>query len=139
MENDSMLNLAKLKIVTKRRGKIMKKMILLVIAAMFSLNTMALSCHGTEPFWGAEITKDLVSLDFIGEGIKEIPITEVHEAAGFVSGFVTTFSSGGKPVAVTTSNKCNNSMSDHIFPKEVIIFLGETVLYGCCGEGVIPQ
>ncbi len=117
----------------------MKKLILLSMAALFSMNTMALSCHGTEPFWGAEISETEVVVDLIEVQEKVLPVTDIIEAAGFASGFVTTYSNNKVPVAVTSSNECNNGMSDHIFPKEVIIFLGDSVLYGCCGEGVIAE
>ena len=117
----------------------MKKLILLTVAALFSMNTMALSCHGTEPFWGAKISETEIVVDLIEGEPKVFPVSDVIEAAGFASGFVTTYSNQKVPVAVTSSNECNNGMSDHIFPKEVIIFLGDSVLYGCCGEGVITE
>lgn len=111
------------------------KTILFAISVLFSFNALALNCHGTEPFWSAEITDTQVKLDEFGDK-SVLPITSKTGAAGFMSDFLQVFSSMNGPVAIVTSNKCNDSMSDFEFPHEVILFTGSTTLYGCCGEGV---
>lgn len=113
---------------------------LMVMTFLFSLNALAIDCHGTEPFWRASVSEDKVILDQAGDiPILTLPINKVSGAAGFTSGFLKVYANNNGPVAVVTSNKCNNSMSDDIFPNEIILFTGATTLYGCCGQGVVTE
>ncbi len=116
----------------------MKSLVFGVLASLFSLNALAIDCHGTEPFWAAEVADDKVVLEGPGyEPALTLPVTNVSGAAGYTASFLQVFSNNNGQVAMVTSNECNNGMSDHIFPNEVYIFTGSTTLYGCCGEGVI--
>ena len=113
-----------------------------ILASIFLLsgNALAVSCHGTEPFWGAEVTKDKIVLNMVGfeaDAPKTLAVSSVSGAAGYTASFLKVYSNQGKKVAVMTSNKCDNGMSDHIFPNQIIIFNGAETLYGCCGEGVV--
>lgn len=114
--------------------------ILLSILACLSVSSQAfaISCHGTEPFWGAEITDKEVVLDYPGdEKVPELLVDEVGAAAGYVSDYIKVYKNQGNPVAVVLGNKCSDGMSDFTYPQEVMIFNGSTTLYGCCGEGVM--
>ena len=116
------------------------KLIIVTASFLFSLNAAAIDCHGTEPFWGAEISDQKVVLEGPGyEPSLTLPVNSVSGAAGFTADFLKVYSNDNGQVAVVTSNKCSDSMSDFIFPNEVIIFTGSTTLYGCCGEGAVIE
>ena len=114
----------------------MKSILLVLIASLFSVNALALNCHGTEPFWGATVSTDKVEFVDFDEQVQTTPITEVKAAAGFTSSFMQIYVNARGPVAIVTSNSCSDSMSNFTFPKEIILFTEMGVRYGCCGEGV---
>ncbi|MES2768341.1 MAG: hypothetical protein V4596_04280 [Bdellovibrionota bacterium] len=107
-----------------------------IAVALISQNSFALECHGTEPFWGATLTEDNLSLQTVDiEGVTETKITKVAGAAGMVEEFLQVYSNEDGPVAVVRkTDSCSNGMSDETFPQEIIILSGDTNLYGCCGE-----
>ncbi|MCB9092348.1 MAG: hypothetical protein H6620_07285 [Halobacteriovoraceae bacterium] len=118
----------------------MKILGLFLSLSFLSASGMTMKCSGTEPFWGATLGKDKITVEFAGEEEKEIiTVDSIKGAAGYVDSFVRVFSSNKTPVAVVTSNSCNNGMSDHTYPNEVIIFTPTYNLYGCCGEGVLAE
>ena len=115
----------------------MKLVACLVLGIFCSTNAFAMSCAGTEPFWGAEISSDKIVLEGPGyETPLALPVTSVSGAWGFTADFLKVYSNDNGQVAVMTSNKCSDSMSDFEFPNEIIIFTGTGTLYGCCGKGV---
>ncbi len=89
----------------------MKKLIL-IAAALISVNSMALSCHGTEPFWSAQINEESVTFEFAGEEAEVLSSDSVS----------------------LNDVECNNGMSDFMYPFEVVIKVGHGSVYGCCGE-----
>ncbi len=104
-----------------------------VSALFLCQNSFALDCHGTEPFFKAQVSSSLFTLE--NDGVKDSqPITKVSTAVGTQESFLQVFSNDAGPVAVVKSAECNNGMSDEIFPKEVIIFSKGNVFYGCCGK-----
>lgn len=110
---------------------------LTVLHANISEDTSALNCHGTEPFWGATLTEENVALEGPGfETPVSLPVTSVTGAAGYLADFLKVYSNQNGPVAIVTSNKCSDGMSDFTYPREVILFSGSATLYGCCGEGI---
>ncbi len=113
------------------------KIIFAILACLtVSSQAFAISCHGTEPFWGAEVSKQQVVVEMPGDqGPQTIPVNAIGAAAGFTSDYVQVYKNDNGPAAVVIGNKCTDGMSDFTFPQEVIIFTGTTTLYGCCGEG----
>lgn len=116
----------------------MKQLIALILFAGISqAQAETINCHGTEPFWGAIITSDKLSLEGVtDEENVSIDITGVSAAAGYSTDFVKAFSNMNGPVATVISKTCDDSMSDFDYPQQVVIYLGSKVLYGCCGKGV---
>ena len=103
---------------------------------LVSTQAFAINCHGTEPFWGAEITSDQVVYE--SPDLTEpmtYSITSVGAAAGYVSDFIQIYQNNNGPVAIVKNQTCSDGMSDFDYPKEVIIFTGTATLYGCCGVG----
>jgi len=117
----------------------MKSILLVLIVSLFSVNALALNCHGTEPFWSAEVSDEKVDFLDFDDKVQSTRITEVKAASGFTSSFMQIYVNARGPVAVVTSNTCSDSMSDFAFPKEIILFTDMGVRYGCCGEGVLPE
>ena len=115
----------------------MKTSFVFLFVALFSGQAMALSCHGTEPFWGAEISPEkVIFIDPILESEKTIDLVSKEAPAGFSDSFMQIYTNANGPVAVVTSNKCSDGMSDFVYPNELILFTDNGTLYGCCGEGV---
>lgn len=118
----------------------MKTIKIILLTSLFSANAFALECGGTEPFWGATVSKSSVDIRSLGEPENQsIAVTSVEAASGYTSEFLQIYKNDNGPVAVVTSNKCNDSMSDYIYPKEIIIFTGSETFYGCCGDGVLEN
>ncbi len=115
----------------------MKSFLLFFFVACFSTAAFAVNCAGTEPFWGAQILTDKIVLEGPGYEVPmALPVTSVSGASGLTADFLKVYSNDNGQVAVITSNKCTDGMSDYEFPNEIIIFTGTETLYGCCGEGV---
>ncbi|TNF05641.1 MAG: hypothetical protein EP326_00490 [Deltaproteobacteria bacterium] len=108
----------------------------LILFSLLSIKTAhAMSCLGTEPFWGAEITSEKLKLDlFIPGDASHLSwdVAKVEGAVGYVDGFVQVFSDSEGPIAVTRKTACNDGMSDYDYEREVIIFSPNGVLFGCC-------
>ncbi|MCO5144448.1 MAG: hypothetical protein M9962_15320 [Oligoflexia bacterium] len=107
----------------------------LLVSIFMSANAMAanFSCHGTEPFWGAKVSSETIELngpDY--ENPAKIVVTSVSGASGMVDSFLRVYSNKNGPIAIITSNKCDNGMSDETFPHEIILFTDSETLYGCC-------
>ncbi len=115
------------------------KIILTILACLtVSSQAFAISCHGTEPFWGAEVSGQKVVVEMPGDqDAQAIPVNSVGDAAGFTSDYVQVYKNDNGPAAVVIGNKCTDGMSDFTYPQEVIIFTGTATLYGCCGKGVM--
>jgi uncharacterized membrane protein len=114
----------------------MKFLMVLVLTSFISTSALAIGCHGTEPFWSAEVSSDKIVLTFVGESQSTFPVVSTQGAWGYTADFLKVYTNDNGPVAVMTSNKCSDSMSDFEYPNEIIIFTGGGTLYGCCGEGV---
>lgn len=114
----------------------LKLSIAILAVAFFSQNSFALDCHGTEPFWAANLTQEQVKLvDPVVQKETLLPVTRISRAAGYTEEFLSVYSNGSTPVAtVRKTDSCNNGMSEETYPQEVILFNGEETLYGCCGE-----
>lgn len=115
----------------------MKALLLILTTTFIASQSFALDCAGTEPFWGATLSSDKIEVTDVvmEESITVMPVTEISGAHGYTSEFLQVYSNQNGPVAIVTSNSCNDGMSDFTYPKEVIIFTGTGTLYGCCGEG----
>lgn len=116
------------------------KMITLVATFLLSANALALDCHGTEPFWNATISDQEVYLSGSGyePGIT-YAVSEVNGPEGMQESFAQVYYGElgrYQPLAVVTSTKCSDGMSDFEFPQEIFLFTGTETLYGCCGEGI---
>lgn len=116
----------------------MQKLLLGVAALILSDYSFALNCHGTEPFWSAQLSADKVTVSLgLGKSITEI--ASVSSPLGMPdseNSFVRVYSSSNGPVATTIAQQCNNGMSDDMYPYEIIIFTPNGSLYGCCGEAL---
>lgn len=116
------------------------KMLMIFSIAILSQYSLALNCTGTEPFWSAEVSEQSVKFENNSvEETKTFPISEISGANGYTADFIKIYWNADKPVAVVTSNECSDSMSDLVYPKEIILFDGKATYYGCCGKGVEPE
>lgn len=114
----------------------MKKILVTLVAiALYSGQSFALECHGTEPFWDATVVSHKVEVS--GPNFHErLPVDGLSTASGMTSDFLKVYTKNNIPVAIVTSNTCDDGMSDFEYPNAVIIFTSSSVLYGCCGKGV---
>lgn len=114
----------------------MKQFILLVTFITFSVNTFAMRCFGTEPFWSAEVSGSTVKFEYLGDDKKlNMNITEVSSPLGMPNtdaSYVRVYKDGKKLVAVVTANKCDDGMSENDYAKEIVLFYKESALFGCC-------
>lgn len=117
--------------------KVVMTVIFLVLAGlvMYSDNSWATSCHGTEPFWSADIKNDQIVLNEI-EKKTVLHYSQATAAEGMKPEFLKVFSDKRGPVAVLISASCNNGMSDEMFPQQFVLFLGNKTLFGCCGKPI---
>ena len=105
-----------------------------------------LFCHGTEPFWNATVNSAEIKVN--GSGFEpgiSFAVSRTEDAVGYQTGFLTTYFSekdletgASTPLAVLTTNKCNDGMQDEIFPHEIILFAANRVYYGCCRPAPAP-
>ena len=113
----------------------MKAILLTLVVGLFSTQALAFNCHGTEPFWGAEVTDSMVTLEAVDKPEKQTyQIKNVEAAIGTPN--VTAYSDSRGPVAVVKQASCSDGMSDDEFGQEVMIFTTDGVLYGCCGAAL---
>ncbi|NCN41272.1 hypothetical protein GW916_08480 [bacterium] len=117
----------------------MKLLIASLTLLVTSASSYALSCHGTEPFWSAEISENNLSFDQFTYPSVSYDVTKVSPANGFSSDYIQVYSDDRGPLAVVKSDKCSDGMNDADFPKEIIIFTGSGTYFGCCGEGTPTQ
>lgn len=113
----------------------MKSIFLSILVSLFSLNALALNCHGTEPFWSADLSTDKIVFDNFGD-VETFPVSEIDSAFGYTASFLQIYKNNRGPVAIVTTNKCSDGMSDFEYPNEIILFTGTGTFYGCCGVGV---
>lgn len=116
----------------------MKHLIALIVlfAGISQAQAETLNCHGNEPFWGATISSDKLILEMAdGKGPRETVVTGVDGAAGYSENFVQVFKNLNGPVATVITSTCDDSMGDFDYPQQIVIYNGDLVLYGCCGEG----
>ena len=133
----------------------MKKIILANLLILIAFSNFAISetktdtkevlnCGGTEPFWDIAITDEKIVFGMgfpTEEGTSEM-ISKVSTAHGMPNtpdSFLRVYSNFRGPVATVISQKCNDGMSDFIYPKEVILYTPFGTLYGCCGKGVLRR
>ena len=108
---------------------------LVVLLIFQSGHAFALSCHGTEPFWKADILKNTIKLTRLGGRVESFSIVKSEGAVGMKEEFLKSyFSSGARPVATVIRRECNDAMADYTYPQEIIIYTGRDTLYGCCGD-----
>ncbi len=112
----------------------MKRLLLVTFGLIMSSPALAIECHGTEPFWGALVNENKISLKSIAEDMKHFDVTKTYGAAGHTEEFIKIYADERGPLAVIKANKCDNGMSEDIFPKQIVLFSGSQTLYGCCGE-----
>lgn len=111
----------------------MAKFGVFLVVALFSMHASAsFRCIGTEPFWNATLTEEVVNVNTM-EGVQyHNQISEVSGAAGYVASYIQVFSNLRGPVAVVKQAKCSDGMSDKEYDYEAIIFTDLVTLYGCC-------
>jgi len=110
----------------------MNKFIMSLIGLSFCQSAFALDCFGTEPFWSAEVSTEIISLE-IDRSQSAFQVTHISGARGYTEDFVKIFSNSQGPVAVIKAANCNDGMSDNEFEKEILLFTPAGTLYGCCG------
>jgi uncharacterized membrane protein len=113
----------------------MKLLLSMAISLYFANSAFAVSCHGTEPFWQAELNADSVVFTPAGSAPESQKVDEVTSAVGIAWAFMQVYQNSDGPVAVVKTQECNNGMSDETFPQEVILFKNGDTYYGCCGVG----
>lgn len=107
----------------------MKKYLALVILSL-SFNASALTCYGTEPFFGLAIDSTSMSFGFYGaEGLSE-KIISTTDARG-TKGFAYKVRTKNMSASIITGD-CNDGMSDRNYPFHLLLERGNDVFYGCC-------
>ena len=85
---------------------------------------------GTEPFWGATITADAITLSG-----ADRPHVRLAAGERLVTGAGVrwrTQSANGDPVEVTLVREtCSDGMSDRVYPFRATVVLGQETLRGC--------
>ena len=111
----------------------MKKSILALVLALSATAGLAseYSCFGTEPFWGAKITKSELMVDDFENQSSEV-ITSKNTAIGVGEEYVFVVKTKNKSMTVVTG-ECSDGMSDTIYSHHAVLDLGNNkVFYGCC-------
>lgn len=108
---------------------------LLSVIALFALCSIAqgaeLTCFGTEPFWGAEISRNKISINDFDKTITE-KVHHKRSAAGTTEGYNDVYQTRNMTVVTKLTNNCNDGMSDNIFEYDVTLITKTKVLTGCC-------
>lgn len=110
----------------------MSRLLLLASLLLMSAEAFSLECHGTEPFWAAQVSNEKIELSYPDETGSSFTVTRVESPFGVSGEYMSVYSDARGPLAVVTARECNNGMSDEIFPREVLIFTGTGTLVGCC-------
>lgn len=114
----------------------MRKIIfLLALLSTASAFAGEYKCFGTEPFWSVDISiseKGITGdFDVFGLETKKITFNKEINAEGYNPNFIKVLV-GDDAQANIIANKCNDGMSDTVYPYEIILRDGDAVLYGCC-------
>ena len=90
-------------------------------------------CFGTEPFWGAKITKTELSIDdFETQSTSKIMSRETAAGVGEDYAFIVRTKD---QTASVIAGECNDGMSDNIYSHHIMIDnVGGRVVYGCCNK-----
>lgn len=93
-----------------------------------------LSCKGTEPFWGIEVSQSKISYyDPVVDKKKIYKITHKLTPVGASTDWGVIVKSKQLAIATIRPSKCSDGMSEHNYPYEVTFLLNDsTVLMGCC-------
>lgn len=117
--------------------------LILTLLLILSFNSFAYECHGTEPFWSAKVNNKEISLKHRMKDTKLV-ISKKTSPAGMpdkdLSSVRILWRSEKSPLAViVTNNICSNGMNDYLYPKNIVLFLVNETLKGCCGKPVNPN
>ena len=96
-----------------------------------------LSCFGTEPFWGLDVTQGQSAVLSTPDGLDRVfTVGMLRAASGRFSPFAMSGSAGGGTMTLVTSPRsCNDGMSDREFGLDAtLVTTGSEplILSGCC-------
>ncbi|MFK8138981.1 MAG: hypothetical protein AB8E15_11520 [Bdellovibrionales bacterium] len=113
----------------------MKFLGLVVLLSLVSSKIFAIQCVGTEPFWNATVnTEEVVFNAMALEEPVKMKITKLDGIVGFSTEHAAVYSNNNGPVAIITTESCNDGMSDDDYLKKAIIFTDFNTFMGCCTE-----
>lgn len=99
------------------------------------------SCHGNEPFWDLQISKEKIEFSPVGSpeaGKMTISNTGAKAAQGSTSAYVSLYQGRTLENASTFMNviiqkaTCTDGMSDNIYAYTVYLLSGQNLYRGCC-------
>ena len=126
----------------------MKSLLKSVVLATFLSPVLAFAegasgvqrCHGNEPFWGLEISKETVTLETADSEKFTILNTGAKPAEGVPAEYISLYQGRTKENSNRFMNviikraECSDHMSDDLYPYTVLVLSGNRLLEGCCSE-----
>lgn len=109
----------------------MKNYLALVIFSL-SFNASALTCYGTEPFFGLAIDSTSMIFGFYGVGELREKIISKTDAQG-TKDFAYKVRTNNMSASIITGD-CNDGMSDRNYSFHLLLERGNDVFYGCCNK-----
>lgn len=110
-------------------------LLLTLAVILFSPNTFALECIGTEPSWSASINGQSAVIENADKTTVH-KVTDVSGAAGYSKEYLRIYSGTSGAVAIANrTDRCTDGLNKRLYPYEVI-FVGKQKLYGCCDESL---
>lgn len=97
-------------------------------------------CHGNEPFWRLEISKESIKLTDFDDATMTISNVGAKTADGVTANYISLYQGRTKEnnnkfmnVIIKTS-ECSDHMSDDLYPYSVFVLSGNRLLEGCCSD-----
>ena len=124
----------------------MKRNLVSAFFAIFILPSMSFAegansvtrCHGNEPFWGLEISKETIKLTHLDDVTMTISNVGAKAADGVSADYISLYQGRTKENnnkfmnVIIKASECSDHMSDDLYPYSVFVLSGNKLLEGCC-------
>lgn len=112
-------------------------LLLALAVILFSPNTFALECYGTQPNWNATLSGTEAVIEDHNNKTTVVKLTDVSGAAGYSPEYLRIYSANTGAVAIANrTDRCTDGETKRLYPYEVI-FVGKKKLYGCCDDSPV--